>query len=46
MNGGGCKPDFVPPNKKFLEVNNVKMNRDFYIEGKRDFNTKRYKEKL
>ena len=46
MAGGGCKPDFLPPNKKYLEVNNVKMNRDFYIEGKKDFNTKRYKEKL
>jgi hypothetical protein len=46
MSGGGCHANFVSPKHNFLEINNVKMGRDEYIEGKRDFNTKRYKEKL
>ena len=43
---GDGKNNFNPPKNKFLEVNNVKMKRDFYIEGKKELNLKRDKEKL
>ena len=43
MNGN---ENFAPPSKKFLEINNFKMDRDTYIEGKNEFNIKRYKEKI
>jgi hypothetical protein len=46
MSGGGCHPNYKSPEHKFLEVNNIKLNREKYIEGKRNFNIKRYKEKI
>jgi len=43
MNGN---ENFTAPERKYLEINNVKMDRDTYIEGKNEFNLKRYKEKI
>ena len=46
MAGESGQPNFIAPEKKFLEVNNVKMDRNLYIEGKNEFDLKRNKEKL
>ena len=36
--------NFKPPENKFLEVNNIKKNLEFYLDGKRYFNLKREKD--
>lgn len=43
---GNENQNFKPPEKKFLEVNNIKKNLEFYLDGKRYFNLKREKEKM
>lgn len=42
---GNENQNFKPPENKFLEVNNIKKNLEFYLDGKRYFNLKREKEK-
>ena len=46
MEGEGRQPNFIVPEKKFLEVNTVKMDRDLYNEGKNEFDLKRTNEQL
>ena len=46
MGGGPSSKNFSPPERKFLEVNNVKMDRELFYDAKKEFNEKRYKEKL
>ena len=43
---GNEDQNFKPPENKFLEVNNIKKNLEFYLDGKRYFNLKREKEKM
>ena len=39
------KSNFSPPMNQFIEVNNAKINIDYYHNAKKEFNDKRENEK-